>query len=92
MQEEIDFISSHFSEIDQEKLKNLGVSHIESVISNPKLLLENEDSLFQFIASLYSENSSLSYLFENVDFLNISDDCVKHFYEIFDSLVSYNVF
>lgn len=84
LREEVDFLSSHFTEIDHNKLKNLRVSLIESVISNQLLLLENENSLFQFIVSLYSENSSLSYLFENVDFLNISDDCIEQFYEIFD--------
>ena len=84
IQEEIDFLTTHFSEIDQEKLKNLRNSVIESVISNPQLLLENEDSLFQFIISLYLENSSLAYLFEHVDFLNISQDSINEFYEQFD--------
>lgn len=84
LQEEIDFVSLHFSEIDQEKLKNLRIPIIESILSNSQLLLENEDSLFEFVTSLYLTNPAVSHLYEYVDFLYISAENMKYFYEIFD--------
>lgn len=88
LQEEIDFVSLHFSEIDQEKLKNLRIPIIESILSNSQLLLDNEDSLFEFVTSLYLTNPAVSHLYEYVDFLYISAENMKYFYEIFDLTIN----
>lgn len=84
IQRETDFIACHFYEIDHEELQKLDISIIEDIIRNEKLQLKDEDSFMHFIIDLYSKNSKLSYLFENVHFLNISNEELENFYENFD--------
>jgi hypothetical protein len=60
--DEIDFIASHFHMFDSsglESLKSVNVSTIESILSSQNLLLEDEDSLVEFISSLGEEFSTL---------------------------------
>lgn len=83
IREEIDFVASHFSLIDTKKIKNLNPSIIEDIISNRKLQLEDEDSLLRFITNIYSDNHKLSYLFENVNFLNVSQKAFQEFSSTF---------
>ena len=49
----IDFISSHFYKIESNKLMTLPKSILYSIISNPKLIINNEDSLLEFINQLF---------------------------------------
>lgn len=55
---EIEFISSHFYEIDRSEFKKFKIEIIEEVVKNDKLKIENEDSLLKFIIEIYSENPS----------------------------------
>lgn len=57
---EIEFISSHFYEIDRSEFKKFKIEIIEEVVKNDKLKIENEDSLLKFIIEIYSENPSYS--------------------------------
>ena len=84
IQSEIDYIANHFYEIDLSKVKKLDPTIIESIVENENLQLRDEDSLISFITDLYSQNSSLSYLFEYVNFLNVSHDEFDRFVQIFD--------
>lgn len=84
IQPEIDFIAKHFYAIDLEELKTLGTTVVESVISNSSLQLPDEDYLLQFVLDLYSTNSSMSNLFDYVDFLNVSNEELLNFHEKFD--------
>lgn len=83
IRQEIDFVSSHFSEIDASKIKKLNPSIIEDIISNAKLQLTDEDSLLRFIMDLYSNDHKLAYLFGNVNFLNVSQKVFQRFSSIF---------
>lgn len=47
--DEIEFVSSHFYEIEIEKIKKLEISTIEGIIKSDKLQLKDEDSLIKFI-------------------------------------------
>ena len=84
MIEEISFASSHFKEINKEELKKLDESIIEMIIQNDNLKVKDEDSLLQFITELYLENSTRKYLFENVFFSNVSQNCINNFFNIFN--------
>lgn len=53
-----DYISSHFYLIDQEKLLKLPKLILYSIISNEKLKLYDEDSLYDFINSIFSKEDS----------------------------------
>lgn len=81
---EIDFISSHFSEIEKEKILNLDIQLFERIIKSDKLKLEDEDSLIKIINELYSQNKRLSYLYSYVNFLFVSQEELEQFHSIFD--------
>jgi hypothetical protein len=71
--EELEFISSHFyhlSSAELEKLKKMDIDVIERILNPETLCLEDEDSLFQFIASLGTEYSAL-YDFVECQFLSM---------------------
>lgn len=53
----IEFISSHFYLIDQNKLIKLPKNVLYSIINNDKLKLKDEDSLFEFIEKLFSNDN-----------------------------------
>lgn len=82
--EEIEFLSSHFIEIDKEKVKKLEKNIIDLVLKNEKLKIEDEDSLLKFIIELYMDDTKSSYLFENVNFLNVSKEKLTEFFDIFN--------
>jgi hypothetical protein len=50
--EEIEFASSHFFELDLNELRGIEVSLLERIVSSPELRLTGEDSLLDFICSL----------------------------------------
>lgn len=79
----ISFISSHFYEIDQEKMKKLPKSAIYSIISNPNLRVSDEDSFLNFIVELYLNDRSYSDLFEYVIFNNVRKKALKSFFSVF---------
>lgn len=87
--EEIDFISSHFYElfdtVDQnQKLQDLNIDIVEQIIDNPKLKLKSENQLLSVINKLYSEDSEYSILYEYVDFKVVGSKSMKEFINIFD--------
>lgn len=82
--EEIEFISGHFYEIEESKIKSLSKNVIEQIIKNKKLKLLDEDMLLRIIIDLYSEDKKVSSLFDYVYFVNVSNDEMSHFYNIFD--------
>lgn len=86
LQEEIDFISTHFYEMNEQKdkLMNLKTSTIEQIIQNPKLQLKSENQLISFINDLYSKNSTFAFLYEYVHFTYVSSIKIAEFLTIFD--------
>lgn len=71
----IEYISNHFYSIDPEDLKNLPKPILYSIISNKQLIIESEDSLFDFITDLFEDEEITEA--ENVDDFNITS-----FYEL----------
>ena len=84
IQRMIQYACEHFSEIPTEKVKKLEISMIEELIKNKNLRIENEDSLLQLILDLYEENYSCSYLFEHVNFINLSQNAFSEFIDRFN--------
>lgn len=84
---EIDFLSIHFYELDENHRKQLlkiSLGTIEKVISNDHLQLESEDQLLSFINQLYKENNQYSILYEYVMFSNVKSDTIGEFLTLFD--------
>ena len=89
----IDFISSHFYKIDQNKLLTLPKSVLYSIISNSKLIIESENSLYQFINKLFLNTNSekeklekdkynnIILFYENVEFSQLDVNIFSSSYE-----------
>jgi hypothetical protein len=73
LEEEFEFIASHFYELESselDKLKELNIDLLERIFGSDNLCLEDEDSLVEFISSLGEEYSSL-YNFVEFRFLSV---------------------
>ncbi|KAK8842759.1 hypothetical protein M9Y10_025623 [Tritrichomonas musculus] len=81
---EIDFVSTHFYELDIEKVKKIDSTILEEIIKSDKLMLKDEDILIRMIIDLYSKDHKLAYFFKYVNFLNVSNEELQHFSRIFD--------
>lgn len=86
LQAEIDFASSHFFEIcnQKEELFNLKKSILERIIQNPKLQLSSENQLLSFVNDLYSKDPSYSTFYEFVHFSFVNTAKMAEFLTIFD--------
>lgn len=80
----INFISSHFENIDKEKMKLLNIDIIEKIINNENLKLHDEDSLLNFLLEIYSKDDRFCSLFEYVIFNNVSKEMMEKFIKQFD--------
>jgi hypothetical protein len=56
---EIEFAASHFSEIEEQSLRDLPASILESVLSSESLRLKDEDSLLKFIHTVDCDHQVL---------------------------------
>ncbi|KAI5532942.1 protein ubiquitination, partial [Trichomonas vaginalis G3] len=65
-----DFISSHFFEIDENKLKTIsnkvGFDILQRIINSDKLKIKDEDSLAKFVISLTRESETFYQLIEHI--------------------------
>lgn len=87
IEEEIDFISSHFYEIEasqEEEISKLTIESIERILSNKKLQLKSEDQLISIINKLCSNDSKYSNLYSFIEFSNVSENKMTSFLSIFD--------
>ncbi|KAK8842136.1 hypothetical protein M9Y10_026363 [Tritrichomonas musculus] len=87
LEKEIEFISTHFTEIydsQEEEFENLSVFTLNSIFSNDKLELESEDQLLRIVNKLYTKDVNYSILYETVFFENVSSEAMKEFVSIFD--------
>lgn len=88
IEKDINFISSHFYQIDEDQTKvieNLKLETIEKIIKNPNLRLESEDQLLTILNHLYQKNSIYSILYENINFLNVTTSKISEFLMMFDT-------
>lgn len=83
----IDEIASHFDEIDEKYFFEMNEIFLNSILSSPKLQIENEDSLMsillnrrKYILSNKSNEINNNNLFiEKVEFEYLTENCVKRF-------------
>ncbi|EAX87151.1 hypothetical protein TVAG_330190 [Trichomonas vaginalis G3] len=77
----IDFISSHFYEINKDQLKTiskkLGIDILQRIFCNDKLELDGEDSFANFIISLTKESKEFYPLIENIYFEFCNEQTIK---------------
>lgn len=74
-------ISQNFYLIDQNKLVSLPKSILHTIISNEKLKLNSEDSLFEFINKIFENdnpNDAIPF-YELIQIPNLTDECFKQF-------------
>ena len=88
----IDFISSHFYLINKNDLLKIPKTILYTIISNPNLKIDSEDSLFELIQKIFyfesSQNGindiSIISFYEEIDFLNLSESKFIEFLNEFD--------
>lgn len=87
----IEYAAKNFEKVDKNQLKKLNQHTLLSIVSNQKLVLENEDSLLNFIFTLYENETSnyflkesIAELFEAVSFENLSSTGFQKFINLFD--------
>lgn len=82
-EKEIEFISSHFYLFisdEKQSLMKLNVDTFYEILGNPKLCINDEESLFNFILKLVEEKGDdFTCLFEFVEFENLVIDSIKKF-------------
>lgn len=89
---ELEFISSHFYEIDKEEVNKLDFNSLEFIINNEQLQIEDEDSLFEFILEKYKQDKLYSHFFEFIIYSNVSVDNMKQFIKFFElEDMNYNI-
>jgi hypothetical protein len=88
---EIEFISSHFHEIDDlsTTLKSLTFSMIEEIIKNDSLKIKSEDSLYDFIVSQIETNWEYSMLLEYVRYEYLSTLKFNEFFDLISKSFEY---
>lgn len=77
--EMIQYVSEHFEEFDREEMSQLSNEIIDMILKNDNLTLNDEDSILEFILELYKKDHSNSNLFENVLFINVSEEKLREF-------------
>lgn len=77
---EIEFIASNFSSFVDDLKEDFYFDYIESIISSPSLVLDNEDSLFNFLKDL---GKNFYYLFSYVNFQFLSESSIDDFFKNF---------
>ena len=92
-QSELDFVASHFFEVDLDVLRRLSVSDLELVVTNPLLKLESEDQLYDAIVSLAGEKGDgVLVLLRQVEFAFLSESKLGEFLDrIFPGLIDVSV-
>lgn len=84
----IDFISSHFYSIEEERLKKLPKTVLYSIISNSNLKIKSEDWLFDFINQIFKEDASgsisITEFYEQLNFLTLSEAKFEEFLQKFE--------
>lgn len=84
---EISFISSHLYEIlDKKKneLKELDEITLTQILSNDNIQMKDEDQFMKFCNEIYTQDHKFYFIFEFVQFENVSKTNMKKFTEIFE--------
>ena len=83
-QKMIKYASEHFYELRAEEIKKLDNEIINEILKREELRIKSEDSLLELILEIYEEDHSISYLFEYVNFNNLSRSSISKFIDSFD--------
>jgi hypothetical protein len=78
-------VASHFYEFSVSDFDQLSASVLESILSDPSLVLQDEDSLFEIVHRRASEDLSYFGLLEFVRFEFLSDEAMKRAFEFISS-------
>ena len=83
----IDKIANYFYAADSKELKQLQKPVLYSIICNSNLQITSEDSLFDFINEIFTnegENDDIISFYEQIEFCNLSDENFHEFIENLD--------
>lgn len=97
--EMIEFCSENFEELDKDKLKELDSFIVEEILANPKLRVNKEETVLNFVLKMYEkqsclfqyvlvQNLSLEGLRAFIDAIQLSDINIKTWHNICERLFS----
>jgi hypothetical protein len=89
---EIEFCSSHFSEIDLPSIFSIPIELISNILSNESLELKDEESLYDIISSKQNEDSRFFSLFEFVRFEYLSTKSIQSFIDLINESFDFLTF
>ena len=75
----IEFIASHFYEISEERLGMIDLETAWTILSHESLIIADENSVYDFVRSRVTTDSSFACLFEFVNFEYLSPDRINDF-------------
>lgn len=78
--EELEFLSSNFSEFEISALSVLSLNHLEMILTHGELKIESENSLFDFILDRFSSDESYSTLFKYIRFEYLDAEHIDLFF------------
>ena len=87
IEKEIDFIATHFYKINKEqKLSICSFKKfvIDQIFNHTQLFLKNEDQLLKMINNFYNNDTKYSYMYEFVEFNEVSKKCLSNFLKSFN--------
>lgn len=76
--EMIEFCSENFEELDKDKLKELDSFIVEEILANPKLRVNKEETVLNFVSKMYEKQSCL---FQYVLVQNLSLEGLRAFFD-----------
>jgi hypothetical protein len=82
---EIGIIASHFYELSVSDFEKVSPAVVELILTNPALVVGNEDSVFEVVHGLVSENPGNFGLLESVWFEYLSAGCMTRAFEFISS-------
>jgi hypothetical protein len=82
---DIGVVSSHFYELSVSDFDRLSPWVLESILRDPSLVLQDEDSLFEIVYRLACADLSYFVLLEFVRFEFLSEDCMKRAFDFISS-------
>jgi hypothetical protein len=78
---DMQLLASHFYELSVYDFDHVNTSVLEAILSDPSLVVEDEDSVFDVVHRRASDDSDFFALLEFVRFEFLSDECMKTAFE-----------
>jgi hypothetical protein len=81
----IEFLATHFNDCQQSQIGSVNIEQLSMVLQHPKLVLQSEDSLYQFIARQIRRNPENGPLLQFVRFEYLTVESIQDFVKLIET-------